>query len=79
MASSTTRLSVKLATLKEILLGRLALIVPVMMSFLGVWVAMTRWIPAARPFWAIRQMLVSTSLLASVIMMSANSSTMMTR
>jgi hypothetical protein len=66
-------------TLKAIFVGRLALIMPVTTSFLGVCVAMTKWIPAARPFWAMRQIEVSTSLLASVIMMSASSSMIMTR
>ena len=54
--------------------GILALITPVMTSTDGRWVAMIRWMPAARAFCASRWMRNSTSLPA-VIIRSASSST----
>ena len=54
-------------------LGMLAFIRPVITSAEGRWVAMTRWMPAARPICATRQMDSSTSLAATSIR-SANSS-----
>jgi hypothetical protein len=58
--------------------GMLAFIRPVMTSAEGRWVAMTRCMPAARPIWATRQMLSSTSLEAAIIR-SASSSITTTR
>ena len=47
------RESTWLTTVKAILDGTLALIRPVITLTLGRWVARTRWMPAARAFWAI--------------------------
>ena len=73
MVSRMVRESTLDVTLKEIRLGKLAFMSPVMTSTDGRWVATTRWIPAARAFWARRAMRVSTSL-AATIMRSASSS-----
>ena len=66
--------SILLVTWKLIRVGRLALITPVMTSTDGRWVAMIRWMPAARAFCASRWIRNSTSLPA-VIIRSASSST----
>ena len=58
-------------------LGILALMMPVMTSTEGRWVAMTRCIPAARAICANRQMESSTSLGAAIIR-SASSSMIIT-
>ena len=55
----------------------MALIRPVITFTDGRWVAMIRWIPAARANWARRQIASSTSPDATIIK-SANSSTLMT-
>ena len=57
--------------------GTFALITPVMTLTDGRWVAMTRWIPAARASCARRQIASSTSLEATIIR-SASSSIMIT-
>ena len=56
-------------------LGMLAFMRPVITSAEGRWVAMTRWMPAARPIWATRQMLSSTSLAATSIRSASSSMT----
>ena len=60
-------------TAKAARLGMLALIRPVITSAEGRCVATIRWMPAARPSWAMRQMQSSTSSGATIIR-SANSS-----
>ena len=65
------------ATEKAILDGTFALMTPVMTLTDGLWVAITRWMPAARASCARRQMASSTSLDATIIR-SASSSMMMT-
>ena len=75
--SKMVRLSIWEETAKAIRVGTLALIRPVTTSTEGRWVAIMRCIPAARAFWAIRQMASSTSLEATIIK-SASSSMMMT-
>jgi len=42
-------------------MGRLALIIPVITSTRGDWVASTRWMPTARAFWA-RRMIESSNI-----------------
>lgn len=64
-------------TENAILDGILALIRPVRTLTDGLWVAMIRWIPAARASWARRQIASSTSPGATIIR-SASSSTMIT-
>ena len=54
-------------------LGTLALMRPVTTSTLGRWVAMTRWMPAARASWVMRTIESSTSR-GATIMRSASSS-----
>ena len=71
ISSSTTRLSVRLATWKAMRAGRFDLIRPVITSTVGFCVASTRWMPTARLFCARRMMCPSTSL-AAVIIRSAN-------
>lgn len=71
------RLSILEATLNAILQGRLALMTPVMTLTEGRWVAMIRWMPAARASWARRAMQVSISA-GATIMRSASSSMMQT-
>ncbi len=68
------RESVPLETANAIREGTLALMIPVMTSTEGRWVAKIKWIPAARPICAIRVIAASTSL-PVVIIRSANSST----
>ncbi|MNY71035.1 hypothetical protein D3C86_2092910 [compost metagenome] len=63
--------------MKEMRVGKLALIVPVMTSTEGRWVAVMIWMPAARAIWARRWMAPSMSLPATIIR-SAISSTMTT-
>ena len=63
------------ATENAIREGILAFIRPVITSAEGRWVAITKWMPAARPIWAMRQMESSTSLAATIIR-SASSSIM---
>ena len=77
ISSSTTRLSVRLDTWKQMRAGRFDLIRPVMTSTVGFCVARTRWMPAARDFWARRMMWPSTSFFI-VIIRSAISSMKMT-
>ena len=69
--------SIALETAKAMRLGILAFMRPVMTSAEGLCVAIMRCIPAARPIWATRQMLSSTSFEATN-MRSASSSTTMT-
>ena len=71
--SRMMRLSSAEDTAKAMRLGILAFIRPVITSAEGRWVAMTRCIPAARPIWATRHMLSSTSFEATS-MRSASSS-----
>ena len=63
------------STAKAIRLGMLAFIRPVITSARGLWVAMTRCIPEARPIWATRQMDSSTSLAATSIRSASSSMT----
>ena len=71
--SRITRESVWEDTAKAIRAGTLVLIMPVMMSTLGRWVARTRWIPTARDFWA-RRMIESSTSPGATIIRSASSS-----
>ena len=57
--------------------GKLFLMVPVMTSMEGRWVARMRWMPMARAFWA-RRMTSSSISRAEAIIRSANSSMMIT-
>ena len=63
------------ATAKAMRLGMLAFMRPVITSAEGRWVAMMRWMPAARPIWATRQMDSSTSLAATSIRSASSSMT----
>ena len=76
--SRMTRESVRLEVANASRDGTLALIRPVTTSTTGRWVAITRWMPAARASWVIRTMLSSTSRGATIIR-SASSSTTATR
>ena len=69
------RLSILEVTWKEIRVGKLALMVPVMTSTDGRWVAMIRWMPAARAIWARRWTAPSTSLPATSIRSAISSMT----
>src|SRR5256714_30722 len=71
--SRITRESVWEETANAMRAGTFALIIPVMMSALGRWVASSRWIPTARDFWASRMIASSTSP-GAIIMRSASSS-----
>ena len=71
--SRITRESVCEETAKAIREGMLTLIVPVMMSVEGRWVASTRWMPVARDFWA-RRMIESSTSAGATIIRSASSS-----
>ena len=62
-------------TWKEQRVGKLALIVPVMTSTDGRWVAMMMWMPAARAIWARRWMAPSISLPATIIRSAISSTT----
>ena len=75
--SSTTRLSMPLATLNAMRFVMFALMRPVTTLVDGRCVATMRWMPAARASWAMRLMENSTSL-PTFIMRSASSSMMMT-
>ena len=68
-----TRLSVWLETAKAIREGTFALIIPVMTSTDGRWVASTRWMPTARDFCA-RRMTASSTSCGETIIRSASSS-----
>ena len=70
--SRITRESVWEATAKAIRAGTFALIIPVITSALGRWVASSRWMPIARDFWASRITASSTS--GATIIRSASSS-----
>ena len=59
--SRITRESVCEETANAIRDGTLALIIPVITSTRGLWVASTRWMPTARAFWAMRMIESSTS------------------
>ncbi len=61
------------ATWKAIREGRLALITPVMTLTEGRWVAMMRWMPAARASWARRAMELSISAGATIIKSASSS------
>ena len=71
--SRITRESVCEETAKAIRAGMLTLIVPVMMSVEGRWVASTRWMPVARDFCA-RRMIESSTSAGATIIRSASSS-----
>jgi hypothetical protein len=77
LPSRIVRESMSLVTWNAMRDGKLFLIVPVITSTLGRWVARIRCMPQARAFAAMRATEVSTSLLATIIR-SANSSMMMT-
>ncbi len=68
------RLSILVVTWKETRVGKFALMVPVMTSTDGRWVAMMMWMPAARAICARRWIAASMSLPATS-MRSAISST----
>ena len=67
LVSSIIRESIPFNTLKAIRPGMFALIRPVTTFTSGRWVASTKCIPAARPFWAIRTISCSRSLPACII------------
>ena len=67
--------SIAEATAKAIREGIFAFIRPVMTSDEGRWVATIRWMPAARPIWATRQIDSSTSLAATSIRSASSSMT----
>ena len=69
------RLSNLLMTWKEMRVGKLALIVPVMTSTLGRCVAMMTWMPAARAIWARRWTAASISLPATIMRSAISSMT----
>ena len=71
--SRITRESVWLETANAIREGTLALIIPVITSTRGDWVASTRWMPTARAFWA-RRMIESSTSAGATIIRSASSS-----
>ena len=73
-----TRESVRLEVANASRDGTLALISPVTTSTDGRWVAITRWMPAARASWVMRTMESSTSRGATIIR-SASSSTITSR
>jgi hypothetical protein len=68
-----TRESVCEETANAIRAGTFALIMPVMMSALGRWVASSRWMPTARDFCA-RRMIESSTSPGAIIIRSASSS-----
>ncbi len=76
--SRITRESVWLETAKAMRDGTLALIMPVMTSTRGLWVASTRWMPTARAFWASRMIESSTSAGATIIRSASSSITQST-
>ena len=69
------RLSILEVTWKLIRVGKLALIVPVMTSTEGRWVAMMRWMPEARAICARRWIAASISLPATIIRSAISSTT----
>ncbi len=69
------RLSNLLITWKEMRVGKLALMVPVMTSTDGRWVAMITWMPAARAICARRWTAASISLPATIIRSAISSIT----
>ena len=69
------RLSILLVTWKLMRVGKLALMVPVMTSTDGRWVAMIRWMPAARAICARRWIAASMSLPATSIRSAISSTT----
>jgi hypothetical protein len=71
------RLSTRWLTRKAMRAGKLALIVPVITSTEGRWVARMRWIPTARAIWA-RRITDSSTSAEETIMRSAISSITMT-
>ena len=73
--SRITRESVCDETAKAIREGMFTLIVPVMMSVDGRWVASRRWMPVARDFWARRMIEDSTSAGATIIRSASSSIT----
>ena len=77
--SRIVRESTNAATLKAMRVGRLALMRPVMTSVEGRWVARTRWMPAARAFWAMRATEVSMSFAATIMRSAISSMTQTTQ
>ena len=73
--SRITRESVCEDTANAIRAGTLALIMPVITSALGRWVASTRWMPTARDFCASRMIESSTSAGATIIRSASSSIT----
>ena len=73
LTSRITRESVCDETAKAIRDGTLALIMPVITSTRGLWVASTRWMPTARDFCA-RRMIASSTSAGETIIRSASSS-----
>ena len=71
--SRITRLSVTEEVLKPSRDGTLALMRPVTTSTEGRWVAMTRWMPAARASWVMRTTASSTSRGATIIRSASSS------
>ena len=69
------RLSILLVTWKEMRVGKLALMVPVITSTDGRWVAAIRWMPAARAIWARRCTAPSISLPETIIRSATSSTT----
>ena len=69
------RLSIFEVTWNEMRVGKFALMVPVMTSTEGRWVAMIRWMPAARAIWARRWTAASMSLPATSIRSAISSTT----
>ena len=65
----------RLVTWKLTRVGKFALMVPVMTSTEGRWVAMTIWMPAARAIWARRCTAPSISLPATSIRSAISSTT----
>ena len=73
--SRITRESVCDETANAIRAGTFALIMPVITSALGRWVASTRWMPTARDFCASRMIESSTSAGATIIRSASSSIT----
>ena len=73
--SRITRESVCEETAKAMRAGTFALIMPVITSALGRWVASTRWMPTARDFCASRMIESSTSAGATIIRSASSSIT----
>ena len=79
LSSMMTRESTAEETMNAMREGMFALINPVIMSVDGRCVATIRWIPDARPSWAMRQMDSSTSLEATIIRSASSSITITIR